>query len=492
MTDLAWIDAMGQAALVQRGEMTALELVDAAIARIEALDPALNALASTDFERARAVAREPLPPGPLAGVPFLLKDLGATLAGMPQTKGSRAFQHNVSVADTELARRHRAAGLIVLGKTSSPEFGNHSTTEPALFGPTRNPWDLGRTAGGSSGGSAAAVASGMVPAAHGNDGAGSIRIPASCCGLFGLKPTRGRNSWAPFGDAMGGLAVEHALTRSVRDSAAILDATAGRVPGDPYAATPPVRPFLAEVGADPGRLRIAWSATPPIATVVHPDCARAARETAELLAELGHDVEEAAPEFDGETLIEPFARIWAIANLESYRAAVRHLGREPALDELEVTTWELIEYARRFDAVDLLEAMEDLAQASRAIGPFFERYSAWVTPTLAQPPKPLGILNASQGGAVEWWRFDCEFNPWNPIANMTGQPAMSVPLGWSPDGLPLGSLVFGRYGDEATLFRLAGQLEAARPWAGHRPPVHAGAPTVLASAGRPPNEDLGG
>ena len=492
MTDLAWIDAMGQAALVQRGEMTALELVDAAIARIEALDPALNALASTDFERARAVAREPLPPGPLAGVPFLLKDLGATLAGMPQTKGSRAFQHNVSVADTELARRHRAAGLIVLGKTSSPEFGNHSTTEPALFGPTRNPWDLGRTAGGSSGGSAAAVASGMVPAAHGNDGAGSIRIPASCCGLFGLKPTRGRNSWAPFGDAMGGLAVEHALTRSVRDSAAILDATSGRVPGDPYAATPPVRPFLAEVGADPGRLRIAWSATPPIATVVHPDCARAARETAELLAELGHDVEEAAPEFDGETLIEPFARIWAIANLESYRAAVRHLGREPALDELEVTTWELIEYARRFDAVDLLEAMEDLAQASRAIGPFFERYSAWVTPTLAQPPKPLGVLNVSQGGAVEWWRFDCEFNPWNPIANMTGQPAMSVPLGWSPDGLPLGSLVFGRYGDEATLFQLAGQLEAARPWAGHRPPVHAGAPTVLASAGRPPNEDLGG
>ena len=269
--DLAWIDAMGQAALVRRGEMTALELVDAAIARIEALDPGLNAMASTDFERARTTAREPLPAGPLAGVPFLLKDLGATLAGTPQTKGSRAFRGYVSVADTELARRHRAAGLIVLGKTNSPEFGNHSTTEPVLFGPTRNPWDLGRTAGGSSGGSAAAVASGMVPAAHGNDGAGSIRIPASCCGLFGLKPTRGRNSWAPSGDAMGGLAVEHALTRSVRDSAAILDATAGRVPGDPYAATPPARPFLAEVGADPGRLRIAWSATPPISTVVHPD-----------------------------------------------------------------------------------------------------------------------------------------------------------------------------------------------------------------------------
>jgi amidase len=272
---------------------------------------------------------------------------------------------------------------------------------------------------------------------------------------------------------MSGVAVEHAVTRSVRDSAAILDATSGPVPGDAYRLPPPARPFLEEVGRDPGRLRIAWSATPPIAADVHPECAWAVRDTAELLASLGHDVEEAAPVFDGEAIIEPLARIWAIANLEEHRAICRLLGRDPEPDELEITTWELVEYARRFDTVDMLDSLAELTAMSRAVGPFFERYDAWVTPTLAQPPRPLGILNQSQGGAVEWWRFDCEFNPWNPIANVTGQPAMSVPLAWSAGGLPIGSLVFGRFGDEATLFRLAGQLEAARPWAGRRPPIHA-------------------
>jgi amidase len=473
MTDLARLDAIAQATLVRRREVSALELVDAAIERIEALNPQLNAVVTPLYERAREEARRPLPDSPLAGVPFLLKDLGAALAGTRQTQGSRALRDHVSAADTELARRQRRAGLIVVGKSNTPEFGNHSTTEPVLFGPTRNPWNLERTAGGSSGGSAAAVASGMVPAAHGNDGAGSIRIPASCCGVFGLKPTRGRNSWAPAGDAMAGLAGEHALTRSVRDSAAILDATSGRTPGDPYFAPPPGRPFLEEVGADPGRLRIAWSTTPPIDVPVDPDCIRAARETAELLASLGHDVEEAAPEFDGETLIEPFARIWAISNLESYHGVVRALGREPRRSELEVTTWELIEYARRFDAVDLLDALGELAQATRAIAPFFERYDAWVTPALAQPPLAIGRLNMSHGGALEWWQDDCAFNPWNPIANMTGQPAMSVPLTWTADGLPIGTLVSGRYADETTLFRLAGQLEAARPWADRRPPIRA-------------------
>ncbi len=476
--DLATLDAIATADLIRRGEVSAGEVTDAAIERIEQLNPALNAVIRDRFDDARAEAAGPLSASPLAGAPFLVKDLGASMAGWRQSHGSRAFRGHVTRADSALAIRQRAAGLVILGMTSTPEFGNHSTTEPALFGPTRNPWNLERTAGGSSGGSAAAVASGMVPAAHGGDGAGSIRIPSSCCGLFGLKPTRGRNSWAPAGDAMGGLAVEHALTRSVRDSAAILDATSGPVPGDPYAAARPERPFLAEVGADPGRLRIAWSAQPPIAAAVHPECAAAARATAELLASLGHEVEEAAPTFDGETIIEPFVRIWAIANLASYRAATRELGREPDRDELEVTTWELVEYARQFDAVDLLDAIADLATAARAIGPFFERYDAWVTPALAQPPLPLGILNASQGGAVEWWRFDCEFNPWNPIANLTGQPAMSVPLAMSTDGLPIGSLIFGRYGDEATLFRLAGQLEAARPWADRRPPISA--------TGRPP------
>ncbi len=475
--ELATMDAVDQAALVRAGDVTCLELVDAAIERIGRVNPRLNAVISTRFDDARAEAaaldRDGLPDSGLAGVPFLLKDLGATLAGTPQWEGSRAARGRVSAHDTELGRRYRAAGLIVLGKTNTPEFGNHSTAEPESQGPSRNPWDIGRTTGGSSGGSAAAVASGMVPAAHGNDGAGSIRIPSSCCATVGLKPARGRNSWAPDGDAMAGLAVEHALTGTVRDSAAILDITSGRVAGDPYSAPPPARSFRAEVGADPGRLRIAWTATPPIETKVDSECAAAVRATAELLASLGHDLEEAAPVFDGEVLIEPLARLWATSNLVAIRALERERGRPVADDELEITTRELRDYALRFNPADLVEALDALAGITRQIGPFFERYDAWLTPTLARLPEPLGVLNKSQGGAVEYWRFDCQFNPWNPIANVTGQPAISLPLAWSASGLPVGSLVTGRYADEATLYRLAGQLEAARPWAHRLPPVHA-------------------
>ncbi len=475
--ELATMDALAQAELVRAGRVTALELVDAAIDRIERINPRLNAVIWTRYDDARAEAaaldRAGPSDSPLAGVPFLLKDLGATLAGMSQEEGSRAARGRISRADTELARRYRSAGLIVLGKTNTPEFGNHSTSEPEAKGPSRNPWDAARTTGGSSGGSAAAVASGMVPAAHGGDGAGSIRIPASCCGTVGLKPTRGRNSWAPGGDAMAGLAVEHAITRSVRDSAAILDATAGRVPGDPYSAPPPRRPFREEVGADPGRLRIAWSAAPPIDAPVDGECAAAARSTAELLASLGHDVEEAAPAFDGEVLIEPLVRVWATSNLVSVRELEAERGRPITDDELEITTRELRDYALRFDPADLVDALAQLAGISRDIAAFFERYDAWVTPTLARLPEPLGVLNQSQGGAVEYWRFDCQFNPWNPIANVTGQPAISLPLSWSASGLPVGSLITGRYADEATLYRLAGQLEAAHPWAHRLPPVHA-------------------
>ena len=474
MSDLSVLDAVGQAELVQRGDATPRELVEAAIERIESVDPRLNAVVARFFDRALAEVDAGLPDGPFRGVPFLLKDLGATLGGTIQTKGSRALRAKVSASDSELTRRYRAAGFVMLGKTATPEFGNHSTAEAVLWGPTRNPWDPSRTTGGSSGGSGAAVASGMVPAAHGNDGAGSIRIPSSACGLVGMKPTRGRNSWAPAGDELSGVAMEHVLTRSVRDSAAILDVTAGWVPGDPSIAPAPERPFRDEVGRDPGRLRIAWTATPPFdGVVVDPSCVAAVRDTAALLATLGHEVEESAPEFDGEILIEPFARVWAIANEESHRSVVRHLGREPEADELEETTWELIDYAKRFDAVDLLDALAQLAGATRAIGPFFETHDVWLTPTLARPPDPLGVLNRSRGGAVEWWRFDCSFNPWNPIANMTGQPAMSLPLAMTDDGLPVGVLLNGRFGDESTLYRLGGQLEAVRPWRERRPPIHA-------------------
>ena len=473
MTDLDRLDALGQAELVRRGEVNATELVLAAIDRIEAVNPKLNAVVTPLYEQALRESTRPLPDGPLAGVPFLLKDLGAEMAGVPATGGSRARRDYRPDHDSPLVERYRAAGLIVVGRTNTPEFGNHSTTEPVLFGPTLNPWNTAVTCGGSSGGSAVAVAAGMVPAGHAGDGAGSIRIPASCCGTFGLKPTRGRVSAAPDGEEVGGLNVRHAITRSVRDSAALLDAVAGPKPGDPSVAPQPARPFLAEVGVDPERLRIAWTATPPIDVDVDPECVTAVRETADLLASLGHEVEEAAPTFDGEVLIGPLVRIWAVGNAQDALECERRLGRPLEHDELEVTTWELVELGRAQSALDLLDAVGELSAAARAIGPFFERYDAWLTPTLARRPLPLGVLNRSYGGAEAWWRFDCSFNAWNPIANITGQPAMSVPLHWNVDGLPIGSLVFGRFGDEATLFRLAAQLEAARPWAGRIPPIHA-------------------
>jgi amidase len=467
------LDALAQADLVRRGEVPATELVVAAIERIEAVNPRLNAVVTATFDRALDEARGPLPDSPLAGVPFLLKDLGAGIAGVRQTNGSRALRDHVATITSPIVERYQRAGLIIMGRVSTPEFGNHSTTEPVLFGPTLNPWDPSVTTGGSSGGSAAAVASGMVPAAHGSDGAGSIRIPSSCCGLFGLKPTRGRVSRSPHGEDIGGLYTEHALTRSVRDSAALLDVVAGPEPGDPYFATPPAKSYLEEVGADPGRLRIAWTAEPPLDVDVDPECAAAARETAALLASLGHEVEEARPEFDGEVLVDPLVTVWAVGNVEEADEVERRLGRSPERDELEITTWELVEFGRSRSAMDLVGAVAELGKAARRIGPFFDSYDAWITPTLARRPMPLGVLNRSYGGAAEWWRFDCTFNAWNPIANLTGQPAMSVPFHWTGDGVPIGTQVVGRYGDEAMLFRLAAQLEAARPWADRVPPVFA-------------------
>lgn len=475
MTDLARLDAIAQADLVRRGEAAPLELVDAAIDRIEAVNGRLNAVVTPLYEAVREAARRPLPDGPLAGVPFLVKDLGSSMAGVPETMGSRALRDNRPAADNALVGRYRAAGLLIVGRTNTPEFGNHSTTEPALFGPTRNPWDLALTPGGSSGGSAVAVASGMVPVAHGGDGAGSLRIPASCCGVFGLKPTRGRVSMSPGGDEVWALNVRHGISRSVRDSAALLDVEAGRVPGDPYPAATPARPFLDEVGRDPGRLRIGWTARPTLDVPVDAECVDAVREAAELLASLGHDVEEAAPAVDGEVLVGPLGAVWALGNLADAAYAERLLGRPLGAEELEVTTWELVEHARELSPLDILAAIGALGDAARSVGPFFETYDAWLTPTLARRPERLGVLNRSYGGALAWQRFDCSFNPWNPIANITGHPAMSLPLHWTDDGIPIGVLVTGRHGDEATLFRLAGQLEAVRPWAGRLPPIHASA-----------------
>jgi amidase len=470
MAEVWMLDAVGQADLVRRHEASPLELLDAAIARVDALNPRLNCMATPMFEEARIRVNEPLPSGPLAGVPYLIKDLGQPCKGVRQTDGSRALRDFVADHDSELVARLRRAGLVIIGRSTSPEFGNHSTTEPELFGPCHNPWDLARTVGGSSGGSAAAVSARLVSAASASDGAGSIRIPASCCGLFGLKPTRGRNSLAPgAGEALSGLAVEHAVTRSVRDSAAILDATSGPVPGDPYWPAPPGKSFLEHSKAQPKPMRIAWSAGAPLGIAVHRDCVRAVEATANCLEELGHNVVEDQPVFDEEVLVDPMLIIWSVGNAADCQGIESRIGRPPRDDELEITTWELVERGRKVSAVELVQAVDQIHLASRAIAPFFDRYDAWLTPTLAQPPLPLGLLNKSYGGAREWWEYDLSFNPWNAIANLTGNPAMSVPLEWDDAGLPIGLLFTGRYGDEAALFRLAGQLERSFPWADRVP-----------------------
>lgn len=482
MTELWELDAMGQAELVRRREATALELVEAAIARVEGLNPRLNCLATPMFGEARKRAQEKFPPGPLSGAPFMVKDLGQACADVRQTDGSRALAGFIADHDGGIVKKVRDAGLVIIGRVTAPEFGNHSTTEPELFGATHNPWNLERTAGGSSGGSAAAVAARLVPAASGGDGAGSIRIPSSCCGLFGLKPTRGRISFAPdAGEVLSGLDVQHALTRTVRDSAALLDATAGSVPGDPYWPAPPAEPFLGQVTREPAPMRIAWSSKAPLGIEVHPECRRAVEATAKRLEELGHHVVEDDPAYDEEVLLDPMVTIWSVGNAADLELVESRIGRPANRDELEITTWELVERGRKVSAVDLLHAIDQMHAASRAISPFFDKYDTWLTPTLSQPPLPLGVLNKSYGGADEWWKFDLSFNPWNTIANLTGNPAMSVPLAWDETGLPIGLLFTGRYGDESGLFRLAGQLERAYRW-GERVPPETASPAGLPGA----------
>jgi amidase len=424
---------------------------------------------------ARVAARAPLPEGPFRGVPFLLKDLQALYAGVRTTSGSRLLADFVAPIDSELVLRHKRAGLVVAGKTNTPELGILPVAEPALFGPARNPWDLDRTTGGSSGGSAAAVAAGLVPMAHGNDGGGSIRIPASCCGVFGLKPTRARITMAPLvGDVMNGLVIDHALTRSVRDSAALLDATHGPAPGDPYPAPPPARPFADEVGADPGRLRIAWTDRAPIGAEVHPDCRTAVRDAAMLCEELGHDVVEAAPPVSGEELYGAFLTVWTAGIASGVELVASVVGRAPSPELLEPLTLGLYREGSRVSAPRYLNAVAALQRMARAVAAFFLAHDLLLTPTLARPPVRIGELRPDEGDPVAALRRAAEFVPFTGMFNATGQPAMSVPLFWNDAGLPIGVQFAARYGDEATLFRLAAQLEAARPWADRRPPVWAG------------------
>ncbi len=463
-------DALGLADLVRRKEVTSIELVEAAISQIELLNPSLNAVITPMFDQGRDRARGELPAGPFCGVPYLLKDLGAFCAGVRLTMGSAFLQNFIPDHDTELVLRLKRAGLIIIGKTNTPEFGLLPTTEPHLFGPCRNPWERTRTTGGSSGGSAAAVAAGIVPMAHANDGGGSIRIPASCCGVFGLKPTRARNPLGPdLGDMYSGLIVEHAVTRSVRDCAALLDATAGPDLGDPYWAPPPARPFLEEVGLPPARLKIAFSTKPFTEAKIHEDCARAVKEAAFLCQTLGHEVEEAAPSVNGSLFTQAFMTIFSGGLAWSIDGLSLATGQRPSPEFFEPLTWACYEMGQKHTAPSYLISLTLLQRISREVARFFEKYDLWLTPTLAMPPVELGFFTSPPEDPLRGFRKSTEFIPFTPLANATGQPAMSVPLYWNEDGLPIGVHFLARFGDEATLFRLAAQLETACPWGYRRP-----------------------
>lgn len=476
---VADLDATAQAALVRAGDVSAVELVEGAIERIERMNPLLGAVVTPMFEQARAAAAAG-PTGPFAGVPYLVKDLIAEIEGVPFSEGSVFVSGTVSTWTSELVQRLRRSGLVLVGKTNTPEFGMAPACEPVRHGPTRNPWDPRYSTSGSSGGSAAAVASGMVPMAHGNDAGGSLRFPASACGLFGLKPTRARNPLGPeYGDALGGWAVEHALTVSVRDSAALLDATAGGSLGDPYPAPPAARPFAAEVGADPGRLRIAYTARTPGGGLGHPDCVAALDDAVALCDELGHELVEAdLPGLD-ERVGAAIGTVFDAATAWIVGYWARRLGREPGPGELEPLTGAYRDAGLRVSAADYLLAVTDLQAFSRTVAAFLTGIDVWLTPTMSEPPPLIGEMTATVedplraiGRGARTVRYPAV------VANITGNPAMSVPLWWNADGLPIGAHALGRFGGEATLIRLAGQLEQARPWAGRTPVVHGSRPAT--------------
>lgn len=493
--DYGNFDAVGLAQLVERRDVHPLELVDAAALRIDEINPVINAVIWDRLDAARLEATAAHQEGPFAGVPILIKDLVVD-EGVPVTFGSVFFRNYIG--DTRSVFRDRVgdAGFIELGRTNTPEFGLLPTTEPALHGPTRNPWDLTRSAGGSSGGAAAAVAAGIVPLAQGSDGGGSIRIPASATGLFGLKPSRGRNPRRP-GTSIDYLSVEHALTRTVRDSAAFLDAVHGSVPGDRYWAPPPSASFSEAVTRDPDRLRIAFSTRDFRGDRVHPECEAAVLETAKLLEGLGHDVVEAGPNIDGSVLVDAFLELWAALAATGFDLVLdgatqlkpnlghvrRYVGdrrtmqlisrfdqRDSGKPAFEPFTFELARRSGSRSQADLLGAEAALQAIAHETGAFLIDYDLFLTPVLGSPPVPLGRIDQN----LPWDEFiemTFRYVAFTPLGNFAGLPAMSVPLHWTDDGLPVGSHFLGRFGREETLLSLAGQLERAKPWADKRPPL---------------------
>jgi Asp-tRNA(Asn)/Glu-tRNA(Gln) amidotransferase A subunit family amidase len=450
---------------VKDDTVSASELLEAAIEHVEQRNPTVNAIVGRMYDQAKAAIAAGLPSGPFAGVPYLLKDIGPLYAGTITTFGSSAFRKFIPDHDSEMVVRLKRAGLVIFGKTHTPEFGLSTSSESRLFGATDNPWNLEYIPGGS----AAAIASGMVPMAYGNDGGGSIRIPASCCALFGLKPTRARTPAGPdAGEWWSGMAIAHAITRSVRDGAALLDATAGAEIGDPYWAPPPKRSYQEEVGADPGRLRIAFTAKPWNFHEVDSECVDAVDEAAKLCEELGHHVEEASPEIN-----QVLGKAIGIIVTAQIRALLKFasvvLGREAISEDVETVTWAYAEYARQFSASDYAEAINAMHRTGRVVGRFFIRYDILLTPTMCTPPHRLGEVSMMKTDIEAFNFIESGDVAFIQLFSASGNPAMSVPLRWSTEGLPVGVQFVAPFGDEATLFRLAAQLETARPWANRRP-----------------------
>ena len=463
-------DALGLAGLVRSGEVSAHELLEAAIQRVEARNPAVNAVVMKLYDFGKKAIDEGLPDGPFCGVPFLMKDLTSSVAGVPMTRGSRFMADTPpSPADSEHVKRLKRAGLVIFGRTNTPELGLSLSCEPQLYGATRNPWDLARTPGGSSGGAAAAVAARMTPMAHASDAFGSIRAPAACCGLVGLKPTRSRNTFAPFfGEGMGGLATEHAVSLTLRDSAALLDATRGSSPGDPYVAPLPARSFVEEIGADAGKLRIAWTAKAPNGALVDAECLAALARTANLCVELGHHVEECDPEIDGAAVVPTFLTL-ASTNMAVNLAAHPTTGQPARPDQVERISWLTAEHGRKTGAAEYMRAIQTAHRIGRQMAAFHADWDVLLTPGLATSPVKLGWINTATDDLQEYWRRVFAFSPFTVWCNLSGQPALMLPLGQDADGIPSASQLIGRYGDEATLFRLGSQLEAARPWFYRKP-----------------------
>jgi amidase len=477
------MDATAQAALVKSGEASPVELAEAAIERIEALNPELNAVIHPLFEKGLEAAKGELPDGPFRGVPFLLKDLMAHSSGDPMHEGMKHLRDIgwTEAEDTELVRRFRAAGFVILGHTNTPELGILPTTEPEAYGPTHNPWDSGRSPGGSSGGSAAAVAAGMVPVAHASDGGGSIRIPAAACGLVGLKPSRGRVSLAPdFGDVMTGLVAEHVVARTVRDSARILDLIQGVAPGDPYGAPTPQRPYLEEVGADPGKLRVGLMRTAPSGQFeVHPDCAAGAEAAGRLLESLGHAVETSHPEaIDDPAYTERFIQRWTAGVAWNLDYWSRRTGQEVTEDGVEGSTWALAEMGRSFGAPQYLSALEYGQHAAREAAAWWEQgFDLLLSPTMGEPPTPLGAFAPEPGNPASPIFRSIPTAGFTAFWNSSGQPAISLPLHTGEGGLPIGIQLVAAYGREDLLVQVAAQLEGAQPWADRWPEVvSSGAP----------------